>query len=318
LQPDEFVLDAPAFARAILATIRSVKAEGLVPVVVACSPPWSTTIAARWAAWRGDAPLILDLQDLWSENPVARWPHLSRHLAAHLERQAFAAASGFIFINERIATRYAALHPGIAGRPSAIAHIGSEHPPTTAMRLGGGAALELLYVGSIYRDRDLAPLLDACIKLRTEGYDVRLVWHGSILGVHPMRSRLNAYRDAGVLVMRGAIPHAEARERMRHADLLVTVPSPVYEEELTGKLFDYIDAGRPILALARPTSFLAEVIRRAGIGETIDPSDDAEILSYLRRVVTRGASYYPRESVLADFTPEAMGAALAHVTERIC
>jgi hypothetical protein len=263
-------------------------------------------------------PFIIDLQDLWSENPVARWPHLSRHIAAYLERGALAAASGFIFINERIAMRYTASHPDIAGRPSGIAHVGSERPATAVMRVGGGTSLELLHVGSIYGDRDLAPLLDACSKLRSEGYDIRLVWHGGILGEHPLRARLGTYRDTGVLVLRGAIPYSEARARMREADLLVTVPSPAYAEELTGKLFDYIDAGRPILALAKPDSYVAEVIQRAGIGETLDPGNDAGILSYLKRVVTRGASYCPQATVLADFTPEAMGTALSDVARRLC
>lgn len=310
LQPDEFVLEGPRFARALRAAILDARNDGLSPIIVCCAPPWSTTLAARWAAMRTGAPVILDLQDLWSENPVARWHSLNRRLAASLERGAFNGAAAFVFINERIADRYVARHPVATRRPWTVAHIGSDHPPHGVMHAGPGDSIELLHIGSIYGDRDLRPLLEACATCRSSGRDIRVVWYGRILGDHPLRAELPRYRALGVLELHDPIPHDAARTRMTAADLLVAVPSPVYREELTGKLFDYVDAGRPVLALARPDAFIAEVLRTAGIGTAFDPSDSAAIAEFLMRVLDVGVQYTPAPAVMASFTPEAMGKAI--------
>lgn len=317
LQPDEFVLEVPRFTRALCSVVNEIRADGAAPIIVGCAPPWSTTLAARASALRTHAPLVLDLQDLWSENPVARWPPLSHALASALERLAFSSASGFIFINERIADRYTARHPVATRRPSVVAHIGSEHPPQAVMKVGPSKALELLHIGSIYGDRDLRPILDACVACRSDGRDVRLVWYGRILGEHPLRSQLDGYRALGVLELHESIPHDRARQRMAEADLLIAVPSPRYAEELTGKLFDYIDAGRPVLGLATPQAFIADVIRDAGIGVAFAPSDVGRISEFLSRACEHGVEFIPVPKVMEPFTPRAMGEAMRQLARDI-
>ena len=318
LQPDEYVLDAAPFARALVAEAALARAAGERPIMLACSPPWSTTLPARWAAREAGLPLVLDLQDLWSENPVARWTLLGRRVARRLERDALAAAAGFVFINEAIDARYRRSHPETSDRPSVVAHIGVESPHAGALTVEPHQPFELLHIGSIYGDRDISGLLDACIELRRAGRDVALSWYGTILGEHPLRRGLADYAEAGALRLHAPIPHEAARERMRRADMLVTVPSPVYEEELTGKLFDYLDAGRPILALAPRSSYIAEVLGSTGVGTVVPPTDRAGLRALLSRLMTEGAVYQPNPRALSVFTLDTIGARIRALAELVC
>ena len=318
LQPDEYVLEARRFTAAIVAAASAVRAAGMQPIILACCPPWSTSIPARWAAERVNAPLVLDLQDLWLENPVARWTGFGRAVARRLERRAFAAATGFVFINERIAQRYIAAHEESRHRPSVVAHIGAERPPDAPMVVAAGEPFELLHIGSIYGDRNLSGLLDACVALRSDGRDIYLTWYGAILGNHPLRARVDEYRRAGALRMHGPIPHDVARQRMREASVLVTVPSPVYEEELTGKLFDYMDARRPVLALAPRASYIGEVVQGGGIGSVMPPDDGAGLRELLSELIGSGRVYNPIPAALAAFSLDTIGSRIRRLTDDIC
>ena len=42
---------------------------------------------------------------------------------------------------------------------------------------------------------------------------------------------------------------------------------------LSGKVFEYIAAGRPILALVPPDGAAAQLVRDTGMGEVVDPED---------------------------------------------
>jgi glycosyltransferase involved in cell wall biosynthesis len=82
----------------------------------------------------------------------------------------------------------------------------------------------------------------------------------------------------------------------RSADALVLLTSR-NTSEATGKLFEYIGAGRPVLALAEGNE-AERIVRETNVGVTVAPDDVDAIVQALRRVATGelARAYAPRNT----------------------
>jgi glycosyltransferase involved in cell wall biosynthesis len=86
--------------------------------------------------------------------------------------------------------------------------------------------------------------------------------------------------------LRDYVPHADAVAAMRAADVLVLIKhvEPRFRGLVPGKLYEYMGAGRPILALV-PESEAAEIVRDLGWGEVAAPDDPGAIAAALLRLL---------------------------------
>jgi hypothetical protein len=82
--------------------------------------------------------------------------------------------------------------------------------------------------------------------------------------------------EAGVATLWGHMPRERALAFQRHADVLLLVTAPDQASVATGKLFEYLRAGRPILALTRGTE-AERIIRSTGTGRIVSPDDPGTI-----------------------------------------
>ena len=76
--------------------------------------------------------------------------------------------------------------------------------------------------------------------------------------------------ERGVLRLVEPVPHGEAVDTMRAADVLLLLN--VERHNILGKTFEYLAARRPILALM-PAGATADVVTTAGAGEVLRPDD---------------------------------------------
>jgi hypothetical protein len=83
---------------------------------------------------------------------------------------------------------------------------------------------------------------------------------------------------------RDEVSHEESLRLPREADVLLLTMAeslPGERETLTGKLFEYLDARRPILLLGCPDGDAADVVRSSGSGAVID--SDAQLKAQLEQ-----------------------------------
>jgi hypothetical protein len=78
--------------------------------------------------------------------------------------------------------------------------------------------------------------------------------------------------------LEGQVPYLEAIRAMVHADLLLLLDTPGRLAGVPAKLYEYIGAGRPILALAEPESDVAWVLRESGVVHRIAPLLDPDAI----------------------------------------
>jgi len=165
--------------------------------------------------------------------------------------------------------------------------------------------------------RHPGPLFEAMARLRTvdstQAARLQLVLAGRR---DSEEQRLIEGLELGGMVRHlGELPRAEALALQRHADALLLLTSRTLVWELPGKVFEYMGARRPVLALAADNE-AARVVEEAGIGWTVAP-DDVDAIVVALRGMLRGEladAYAPRD--LEQFVYPAPAEALAAEVER--
>jgi glycosyltransferase involved in cell wall biosynthesis len=113
----------------------------------------------------------------------------------------------------------------------------------------------------------------------------------------------------------GHLSRAESLALQRRADVLVLITAPDLVWELPGKLFEYIGARRPVLALAEGNE-AASVVHETGLGWTVPPLDVLAIAQTLERIAARELRANPSASALDRYIYPSPSEAAAEQIER--
>ena len=152
-----------------------------------------------------------------------------------------------------------------------------------------GPTLEIVHPGQMYANRDPGPFVEA---IRGVGVGERL---GKALRVRfiggfmfpaqktALRNQISALGLEGAISIEGQVSYAESLRAMVQGDVLLLVDTPGRRAGVPAKLYEYIGAGRPILALAELDSDVAWVLRESGVAHRIAPPLDA---GAIRRALT--------------------------------
>ncbi len=151
----------------------------------------------------------------------------------------------------------------------------------------------VIHTGQIYGGRDPRPFLDAIRMLRdersTNGRDIRVDFFGNLTDDHRHYDLNTEIRQRGlepIVHLGGQIPYAQSLSEMVRSDILLLLNCPGQKLGVPAKLYEYIGAGRPILALAEAESDTAWVLRECGAPYRIaSPSDPFAIKEALADLI---------------------------------
>ena len=256
---------------AIPAAIRIARREG-IDVVITTSPPGSVHLVGAAVQRATGVRWIADLRD-----PLVANQHRRDDTIAARARQA---------ANERVARL-------VAGRADAVTCV-SEAIAEEVRGLGPRGAVHVISNGCDFDDF-------AGLEYRP-GSRFRITHTGSFFGRRDPRPFLQAFHDANLdgvarfvgdfrstdrewaasldlgdrLELVDYLPRAESLRLQRDSEaLLLLVPDAGGRGKgvLSGKVFEYIAAGRPILAVVPPDGAAAELVRQTSSGVVVAPDD---------------------------------------------
>jgi glycosyltransferase involved in cell wall biosynthesis len=266
LVPDEGV---PWNITAVPAAIKLVREEG-IDVVLTTSPPGSVHFVGAAVKRSTDAHWVADLRDSLVAHPhrdaqrlLVRVKEQGQHGVAKLVASQ---ADAVVTVSDAIAAEMRERSP--RGPVVTIAN-GSDFDDFDGLEYHAGAdRFRITHTGSFFGKRDPRPFLTALS--RVDGVLSRFVgdfrstdreWASNILDrielipYAPHRRSLELQRDSEALLL--LIPDADGRGR----------------GVLSGKVFEYLAAGRPILAVVPPDGAAAELLRKTGAGVVVAPDD---------------------------------------------
>jgi len=256
---------------AIPAAIRIVRREG-IDVVVTTSPPGSIHLAGAAVQRATGARWLADLRD-----PLVANPHRRADTTATRARQAAneqlarlvaRRADAISCVSEAIAEEVHGL--GARGIVRTIAN-GCDFDDFAGLEYRPAPRFRITHTGSFFGKRDPRPFLQA---LHNSGLDAVARFVGDFRSADREWAESLGLGDRLELVEYA--PRAEALRLQRDSEaLLLLVPDAGGRGKgvLSGKVFEYLAAGRPILAAVPPDGAAAALIRETGAGVVVAPDD---------------------------------------------
>lgn len=256
---------------AIPAAIRIVRNEG-VDAVITTSPPGSIhfvgaavrrATGARWLADLRD-PLVANQHRRSDTTATRARQATNERLARLVARQADAVSC----VSDAIADEVRSLDP--RGPVRTIAN-GCDFDDFAGLEYERGSRFRITHAGSFFGQRDPRPFLQA---LADSGLDVEARFVGDFRSADREWAEALGLGDRLELVPYA--PHSESLRLQRDSEaLLLLVPDAGGRGRgvLSGKVFEYLAAGRPILAVVPPDGAAADLIRETGAGVVVAPGD---------------------------------------------
>lgn len=284
------------------------------------APPFSSLVLGRRLAQRHGLPWIADCRDPWSTNDflLDSMPRWMRRRHRRVERAVLRAADCVVCTNEGLERELArVLDPGrVVVLPNGYdAGDFQDFGPPPAP----GDRVRLVHVGATYGEYGPQPLREALAEAaRTRDPLLGAVELSFVGGTHVAFDGLDPLK----VVIEPRIGHDEALKRMRDAQVLFLAWSSSWlSTTISGKLYEYLATGRPVLAIVPPGCAAAEVVRRSGAGRVADPDRPEEILDALRRCVrvARGeeAPFARDEAYVRSFSREQLTRRLAGLLDAL-
>jgi glycosyltransferase involved in cell wall biosynthesis len=249
---------------AVPAALRLVRRHG-IDVVLTTSPPGSVHLVGAAAKRATGVRWVADLRD-----SLVSFAHRRREIRGEraLARLVARQADAIVAASRPIARETAALGP--RGRLVVIEN-GADFDEFAGLAYTPGARFRITHAGSFFGRRDPRPFLDA---LARSPQDVIARFVGDF------RSRDRDYAERiGVGDRLELVPFAPRREALalqRDSEaLLLLIPEADGRGRavLSGKVFEYLAAERPILAAVPPDGEAAALIRETGGGIVVAPDD---------------------------------------------
>jgi len=303
---------------------RALRAHGRrrFDLVVATGNPFAAFAAAWWFRKLTGVPYVIDYRDAWTLNQFTGEPKFpDGHPAWRWERRTLEGAARSVFVNEGLRGWHAERYPAAAGRMTVTTNgwepelLGRPDYPGPA----AGRPLRFGYVGTITDQLPLAELFDGWRLARSHpdlaDATLDLVGHLGFFrqSADTLIERLPIDEGIGV-TYRGPVDKADIAKAYADLDVLVfCVPGARYVT--TGKVFEYMAAGRPIVSVHAPDIAAADVLRGHPLWFGLDRLDAQSVADAMlaaakaARDLTEAdfqaarehAERYTREATLAPF-----------------
>jgi glycosyltransferase involved in cell wall biosynthesis len=258
-----------------------------IPIVITTSPPHSTQLigkrlkkhlpAIRW---------IADFRDPWTDvfyfDQLCHSP-LSRGVNKSMERSILKLADKVLVVSESMKSDFVRSHT--SSILSANIHVisnGFDEEDFIVPKIQTSEEFTISYVGTLALNYTIDTFLDAIRELRIEmGIIFRLRFIGEICPEYRSILASDEFNSIAELIPR--VPHEKAIHYLlsSHLLLLVIPQAPKNESILTGKLFEYMAARKPILGIGPVHGDASHLLAETKAGKMFEYMNKEAMKAYL-------------------------------------
>jgi len=259
-----------------------------IRAIISSAPPYTTHLIGLDLHKKSGLPWIVDFRDSWvgwvSAPQWRPWP--SRQIERRMEASVLKMATRILTVSAGVRDDLLSRNPGTAGDRWHILTNGFDADDFAGIEPAPRPEkVTLTYTGSMYGARNPEHLLRTLERLQPE-LASRLFFR--IVGRvgDPIKRRIADSPRRDLFEFIPYVTHEESLSYLVASDVLLLIidDAPANRGILTGKLFEYIGAGKPILALA-PEGEAATLIRENQLGWVAGPRDSTAIERALRAIM---------------------------------
>ena len=271
--------------------------------------PGSMGLTAMRAARRHGLPLIINLSDPWYNFPAPYLKEKNLKFKQFMASRILKHASAATFPSQELADYSLGEYPVLAGKPCRIvphAYRAVNTPPVAPKTLG---EFTLTHAGSWGWFRNPLRLFKALKTVAERNPDLKFRFNVIGKANPDFESMVGECGVDGIVDYLGSHPYEETLALLKASDALVLLEADCEVGIfMPSKFVDYLQAGRPILAISPARGCISEYMKKFRIGEFADVRSVEEITEALQRMVDgvrrNGAADYDLAAAVAFFAEE--------------
>lgn len=302
-----------------------------IKCIYTTSPPASTHLIGEYISKKYDLPWIMDIRDSMVFNPDAKKSAtylILNMIAAYYEKRFCRKADKIITVSKPILDNMADRLGNSIHEKSHIILNGYDHDDFKTINTvpRKSEKLTITYTGSFLGQRTPYYFLEA-VKLLMKD-DPALAQYFSLNFIGRMTNDIialfNSVSNIVEVNLIGPVSHSEAISFQLNSDLLLLILAPVHgkhaSEVISGKIFEYMAANKPVLGLI-PNGPLKEIFNSTRLGFTADPDNIEGISSTLKIILHQwrngGIKYDPEILEIQKYTREKQAEQLASIIHEL-
>ena len=258
--------------------------DGSHDAILTTGPPHSAHLTGQLLARRYGLPWLADFRDPWTDISYYQdlpMTSLAKRLDARLEQRVLEAADRAVAVSPSLKATLGAK----TSTPIDVLPNGFDETDFEQTDVGRDKAFVLTFTGNMPAQQDPSALWSALRRLRDEEAipELRLRLVGNVDPVVLASIQQAGWADR--LEILPYVPHDEAIRYMRRASLLLLCINRVAGAEgiVTGKLYEYLASGRPVLGIGPARGDAAAILEETNAGQLFGYDDVDGVAAFIRR-----------------------------------
>ncbi len=259
--------------------------------LITSSPPHSTQLMGLKLKSEFDLNWVADLRDPWTD--IYYYPLLYHTRWAAVkdkkwEKKVLQQADRVVVVSESIKALYAAKIPESGEKKIRVIPNGYDEKDFSGIKRKQNAVFTITYTGTVAGNYHLDEFFHVIAGLTESALHVRFVGRVSPEYISLIRS----LKLEDKIIFIPHVHHAEAIRYMTSSDVLLLVIPDVPDNAgiLTGKLFEYLASGVPVLGIGPEQGDAAAILRKCRAGVMFDYGDRKAMKSFLEEKIKIFAS----------------------------
>ena len=283
--PDPFIGWLPF---AVLRGINIIKEEK-VDAILSTSMPNTCHLLALILKKISKLPWIADFREAWTQNPFIVYPKVVLNVENKMEASVIKNAEKITAINDPIRNDLIGKYPDqTPGKFMTIPH-GFDPEDFRDVEKLPSKKFTITYTGSLYGRRSAKTFLEAIKEIigddKNMKNELRIQFVGNVHTAKEITERLNL---TDLVTTSGFVSHQQVFSYLVNSDVLLLIIGSGKNDNAisTGKLFEYMGSGTPVLALI-PDGVAADIVKSANLGIVVHPDDKTEIKNAILQLYTK-------------------------------
>ncbi len=289
-------------------------------VMLSSSFPATCHLIAHELKNQHGIPWIANFQDPWTQNHYYSYTRAGRFFERRLEVKTLSNADALVIVSEPWAEKLRLLH-----HEKKVYVIKNGYDPDEVVSAPLTSKFTITYTGRIYQEKqDPNPLLRAisevvsCGEMNREHVDIRFVGSPE----HLIEKEIKRLGLEDIVSLSPQVPRHIALEKQRESQVLLLLnwDDPGEVGVHTAKIFEYLAARRPILAIGGPRSVVSELLEETGAGIHAQGHEHLKrvLMSFYEDYMNRGHVVYSgREECIAKYSHREMAKRFASLMDEL-
>ena len=278
-----------------------------IQAMISASPPVTAHIIAARLKERWGIPWLADFHDLWTQNYYYPYSPLRRRIERKLEVDTLSAADALVTVSPPAAGELAELH---SHKPVHSIAYGFDPDDLNVNPVRPAGKFTITYTGNVYPGKQSPqPLFAALRDLIAEGSmaaeDVAVRFYGPQAGWIDRQAQDHGL--SSIVTRYGTVSRTTALNKQRESQVLLSLKwnDPAQRGVYSAKIFEYLAARRPILAVGGFPDVVDDLLAETGAGLSGQTSLDVKPLllhMYRQYKATGAVTYSGDEAAISKYS----------------